>query len=227
MRPESYFGATSIHLPTVHVLLRCICLKCDGSPCMPLLLQVSFEEFRIRTAQMYRQFGKLPDSGSDRSPLRLVTFSGSTAPPGDKSGELASANHSEVANDLASQHNKEERDTSKTENNIEKSADQFASNVVDHAVVTAASEENAKEPGRRTEASQRHEGHVPSAEKEQIQLTPPIKPLGTDGTGRPTFSPTPRAPAFTIPEFRWSTLHVKLLADLFLLFEKEMEGWKM
>ena len=207
------------------------------------LLQVSLEEFRIRTAQMYRQYGKMPESGSDRSPLHLGVGSGSAAPPSDKSGQLAidsevkkqepsaaSSEHSEAVNDQAKHHNKGEKDTSKVENNIEISADGSVSNVLEDAVIMVPSEDSIKETGKRTEVTiveQKPEGHTLS--KEQIQLTPTTKPLANDGAPgqRQAFSPTPRAPAFTIPEFRWSALHVKLLADLFSFFEKEMEGWKM
>ena len=40
------------------------------------------------------------------------------------------------------------------------------------------------------------------------------------------FSPGPRAPAFRIPEFRWSFLHQKLLSDLLFAVETDIQVWK-
>ncbi|CAL1540734.1 unnamed protein product, partial [Lymnaea stagnalis] len=65
--------------------------------------------------------------------------------------------------------------------------------------------------------------------------------VGQDGPGVPTlqrnpstasrggghiFSPGPRAPAFRIPEFRWSFLHQKLLSDLLFAVETDIQVWK-
>lgn len=44
--------------------------------------------------------------------------------------------------------------------------------------------------------------------------------------GGQIFSPGPRAPPFRIPEFRWSSLHQKLLSDLLFSVETDIQVWK-
>ncbi|XP_059162921.1 neurobeachin-like isoform X4 [Physella acuta] len=51
-------------------------------------------------------------------------------------------------------------------------------------------------------------------------------PSNASRGGGHIFSPGPRAPAFRIPEFRWSFLHQKLLSDLLFAVETDIQVWK-
>ena len=43
---------------------------------------------------------------------------------------------------------------------------------------------------------------------------------------RPTFSPGPARPPFRIPEFRWSYIHQRLLADVLFSLETDIQVWR-
>ena len=45
-------------------------------------------------------------------------------------------------------------------------------------------------------------------------------------SGRTSFSPGPQSPPFRIPDFRWSSLHQKLLSDLLFAVETDIQMWK-
>ena len=43
---------------------------------------------------------------------------------------------------------------------------------------------------------------------------------------RQTFSPGPARPPFRIPEFRWSYIHQRLLADVLFSLETDIQVWR-
>ena len=47
-----------------------------------------------------------------------------------------------------------------------------------------------------------------------------------DGAKRQTFSPGPARPPFRIPEFRWSYIHQRLLADVLFSLETDIQVWR-
>lgn len=52
------------------------------------------------------------------------------------------------------------------------------------------------------------------------------KRLSNISTGKPTFSPGPSTPPFRIPEFKWSTIHQRLLSDLLYSLEADIQTWR-
>lgn len=173
-----------------------------------LTLQVSFEEFRIKASKVYRQHSKTAESFTRQQP------SGVERPDAESSRAREDKKHKEE----------------KSENDVDGAAAEFVNDVVDSAVsvVTGKEQVNAVSQGgaeaQTTEQKQPGKGNLQGS-------TPSVagksgrRPMNAE-TERHVFSPGPRTPAFTIPEFRWTSLHVKLLKDLFASFESELEAWK-
>ena len=54
----------------------------------------------------------------------------------------------------------------------------------------------------------------------------PVAGSGGKGASRAMFSPGPSRPPFRIPEFRWSYIHQRLLSDVLLSLENDIQQWR-
>jgi hypothetical protein len=94
-----------------------------------------------------------------------------------------------------------------------------AESVNNHPVNTEV-ESSSVEPSENSE--------LPIIQKEPSREPSPKKPAKKDGKGKnsQTFSPGPTRPPFRIPEFRWSYVHQRLLADLLGSIEADLHTWR-
>lgn len=83
-------------------------------------------------------------------------------------------------------------------------------------------ESNDRERSEATRTRSTHQHNQAGPGVPSLQRNPSIASRG----GGHIFSPGPRAPAFRIPEFRWSFLHQKLLSDLLFAVETDIQVWK-
>ena len=79
-----------------------------------------------------------------------------------------------------------------------------------------------------TGVEQSENAELPVNQKEPSREPSPKKPAKKDGKGKnsQTFSPGPTRPPFRIPEFRWSYVHQRLLADLLGSIEADLHTWR-
>ncbi|KAK3778710.1 hypothetical protein RRG08_012982 [Elysia crispata] len=107
-------------------------------------------------------------------------------------------------------------------NSPEKTAE-GASNGHDEEVSSNETSKGAKPKERRSSQPPSEEPASSSHGGSSLQRNP--SNASRSGSGH-IFSPGPRAPAFRIPEFRWSFLHQKLLSDLLFAVETDIQVWK-
>ena len=72
---------------------------------------------------------------------------------------------------------------------------------------------------------------LPAANKKKIEIATAEGDLSDakddkEGAKRQTFSPGPARPPFRIPEFRWSYIHQRLLADVLFSLETDIQVWR-
>ena len=82
-----------------------------------------------------------------------------------------------------------------------------------------------------TDAAPTRKLQMPSGAKKKIEIsaseaTANVEDKDKDGAKRQTFSPGPARPPFRIPEFRWSYIHQRLLADVLFSLETDIQVWR-
>ncbi|XP_055893443.1 neurobeachin-like isoform X6 [Biomphalaria glabrata] len=98
-----------------------------------------------------------------------------------------------------------------------KPAEKFTNGYDDPSLFKSSDRSDEAQPKNKSNSVQMEGPGIPS-----LQRNPSIASRG----GGHIFSPGPRAPAFRIPEFRWSFLHQKLLSDLLFAVETDIQVWK-
>uniref|UniRef100_A0A2C9K5K0 Uncharacterized protein n=1 Tax=Biomphalaria glabrata TaxID=6526 RepID=A0A2C9K5K0_BIOGL len=98
-----------------------------------------------------------------------------------------------------------------------KPAEKFSNGYDDPSLFKSSDRSDEAQPKNKSTSVQMEGPGIPS-----LQRNPSIASRG----GGHIFSPGPRAPAFRIPEFRWSFLHQKLLSDLLFAVETDIQVWK-
>ncbi|CAG0904106.1 unnamed protein product, partial [Cyprideis torosa] len=203
-------------------------------------IQVSLEEFKLQFAEMFRLYDRKSVGSTAKTSQPPSSTPSSVAasriPTATNHKALKEKRRQVPANEKLSATNgidgteeaKEEREGAEEEaGEAKEEAAEEEERTLQISVIGGATKEGEEKAPTMVEDSAMGKGtHDPAEERKKKDEPVAVVKGKKDDPSRQMFSPGPPRPPFRIPEFRWSPVHQRLLADLLYSLEGDLQAWR-